>query len=463
MTQRLGRVPDPAQDDGRPQRHRVVVIGSGFGGLFAVKALQGAPADVTLIDRTTHHLFQPLLYQVATGILSEGEIAPPIRDIFKRERNTDVLLGEVTGIDLTQRAVTSELDGHATVTSYDSLIVAAGAGPSYFGNEQFAAVAPGLKSIDDALTHRQRIFAAFEFADQAESASEREQWLTFAVVGGGPTGVEMAGQLAELSRRSLRDNYRQIDPAASRIVVVEAGPALLAEFGLRLSRKTTADLRKLGIEVLLDTRVVGVDDTGVDTESAAGPQRIPARTIVWAAGVSASPLGGLVANATGAETNRHGQVAVNPDCTLPGHPEVFVVGDLMQISGTPGVAQVAIQSGRFAAKTIRDRLQGRPPRPHFHYRDKGMLATISRFRAVAAIGPLRIGGTPAWVLWLGVHLFYLVGFKNRVTVVLHWAVSFLGKGRSERTAPSLRRSGTQLPPAGRPPMAPDLQTRTSGE
>jgi NADH dehydrogenase len=463
MSERLGRVPEEVHGDGRAQGHRVVVIGSGFGGLFAVKALHGAPVDITLIDRTTHHLFQPLLYQVATGILSEGEIAPPIRDIFKRQRNVDVLLGEVTSIDLTPRTVTSELDGHATVTPYDSLVVAAGAGPSYFGNEQFAAVAPGLKSIDDALVHRGRIFAAFEFADQAESASERDQWLTFAVVGGGPTGVEMAGQLAELSRRSLRDNYRRIDPAASRIVVVEAGPALLAEFGRRLSRKTAAALRKLGIEVLLDTRVVGVDDTGVDTESAQGPQRIPARTIVWAAGVSASPLGGLVANAAGAETNRHGQVAVNPDCTLPGHPEVFVVGDLMQMPGTPGVAQVAIQSGRFAAKTIRHRLQGRPPQPHFHYRDKGMLATISRFRAVAAIGPLRIDGTPAWVLWLGVHLFYLVGFKNRVTVVLHWAVSFLGKARSERTAPSLRRSGTQLPSADQSPVTPDLQARRSGE
>jgi NADH dehydrogenase len=419
--------------------HRVVIVGAGFGGLFATKALRRAPVEVTLIDRSGQHLFQPLLYQVATGILSEGEIAPPIRDVLRRQRNARVLLGEVTTIDFDTRTVTSHAGRELTVTPYDSLIVATGSGQSYFGNDRFARYAPGLKSIADALQHRGRIFGAFEFAELAADPAERDAWMSFVVVGAGPTGVEMAGQLAELSHRSLHGNYRAIDPARARVVLVEAGHAVLANYGPRLSGKAHHGLRRLGVDVLLQAKVIGVDADGVDIATPTGPERISARTVVWAAGVAASPLGGLLARAAGAELNRSGQVAVEPDCTLPGRPEVFVIGDLMHLPAAVGVAQVAIQSGRFAAHSIQARLRGRRPPAQFRYRDKGMLATISRFRAVAAIGPLKISGVPAWVLWLAVHLFYLIGFKNRFSVLMHWTISFLGRGRSERTAIMLDR------------------------
>ncbi len=421
--------------------HRVVVIGSGFGGLFATQALRRAPVQVTLIDRTNHHLFQPLLYQVATGILSTGEIAPPIREILRKQRNARVVLGEVTTIDLDARTVTTTLLGGTRVTPYDSLIVAAGSGQSYFGNDQFAAFAPSMKSIDDALELRARIFGAYEVAELERDERTRAALLTFVVVGGGPTGVEMAGQLAELSHRGLRREFRAFDPADSRVVLVEAGPALLGGFGDKLSVKTHRALEKLGVEVRLNTKVVSVDAAGVDlVDPDQSPERIQAATKVWAAGVSPSPLGGLLAEATGAARNRSGQLAVGPDLTLPGHPEVFVVGDMMQLPGKPGVAQVAIQGGRFAAGRITDRLRGRPQTKAFHYRDKGMLATISRFRAVASIGRLEVSGFPAWILWLVVHLFYIIGFRNRISVVMHWTISFLGRGRSERTA-TLRQSG----------------------
>ncbi|OLE29204.1 MAG: FAD-dependent oxidoreductase [Catenulispora sp. 13_1_20CM_3_70_7] len=414
-------------------RHRVVVIGSGFGGLFATRALRRAPVDVTLIDRTTHHLFQPLLYQLATGILSEGEIAPPTREILRRQRNARVLAGEVRQIDVDRRTVTSTVLGRTLVTPYDSLIVAAGSGQSYFGNDRFAEFAPSMKSIDDALELRARIFGAFELAELEADPRARAALTTFVVVGGGPTGVEMAGQLAELSRRGLRGEFRSFDPARSRVVLVEAGPAVLPGFGDKLSAKTRRALERLGVEVQVGTRVVGVDATGVDTQvPGEAERRIPSAVKVWAAGVSASPLGGLLASAAGVERNRSGQLAVDPDCTLPGHPEVFVVGDMMQIPGRASVAQVAIQSGRFAARRIRARLRGGRVDEQFRYRDKGTLATISRFRAVASIGPIRTCGFIAWLIWLVVHLCYIVGFRNRVTVVMHWAVSFLGRGRSER-------------------------------
>jgi NADH dehydrogenase len=416
-----------------PHAHRVVVIGSGFGGLFATKALRRAPVEVTLIDRSNHHLFQPLLYQVATGILSEGEIAPPTREVLRKQKNVRVLLGDVTAIDVDTRQVMSVVGDQTTVTPYDSLIVAAGAGQSYFGNDQFAEFAPGMKSVEDALELRGRIFGALELAELEPDPEKRAGWLTFVVVGAGPTGVEMAGQLAELSRHSLKGNFTTFDPADNQVILVEAAGAVLATFGPQLSAKAERDLRKVGVDVRLHAPVVGVDAEGVDV---GGPDdtvtRIPARTVVWAAGVSASPLGGLLAKEAGAETNRNGQVAVEPDCTLVGHPEVFVVGDMMQ--GVPGVAQVAIQSGRFAAKQIRNRLKGKPTDQAWHYRDKGSLATISRLRAIASVGPLKVSGLAAWLLWLVVHLVYLVGFRNRYSVLMHWAVTFLGNGRAERTA-----------------------------
>lgn len=416
--------------------HRVVVIGSGFGGLFATKALRKASASITLIDRNSYHLFQPLLYQVATGILSEGEVAPPTREVLRKQRNVRVLIGEVTAIDLAARTVTSRAEETATVTPYDSLIVAAGAGQSYFGHDEFAAFAPGMKSIGDALDMRARIFGAFEMAELADDDEARAAWLTFVVVGGGPTGVEMAGQLAELSRRSLRGNFTSFDPAQAKIVLVDSGDGLLRGYGPRLSRLVKRDLERLGVDVRVKSKVTGVDSDGVDIAGEAGgpPLRITARTKVWAAGVTASPLGRMLAAGAGVAADHAGHVPVLPDLTLPGHPEVFVVGDLIPESG---FAQVAIQSGEYAARQVMARLRGQAALPPYRYRDKGMLATISRFRAVAAIGPLRLAGFPAWLLWLAVHLYYLVGFKNRVTVVLHWAVSFVGRGRSERTITAL--------------------------
>jgi NADH:ubiquinone reductase (H+-translocating) len=416
------------------RRHHVVVIGSGFGGLFAAKRLKRAGVDVTLISRTTHHLFQPLLYQVATGILSEGEIAPATREILRRRKYVKVLLGDVSSIDVTTRTVTSTAGDISTVTHYDSLIVAAGAWTSYFGHDEFAVDAPGLKSIDDALEIRGRILSAFEFAELTTDTAERDEWLTFVVIGAGPTGVEMAGQISELSRRTLAKDYRAIDPRRARIVLVDAMDDVLGTFGTKLSAKAATQLDAMGIEVWLDERVVDVDDRGLTVQDANGGRtRIPARTIVWAAGVQASPLAASLAEQTGAEMDRGGRIKVQPDCSLPGHPEVFVIGDMMSLNDYPGVAQVAMQQGKYVADQIGRRLRRKPDQPPFHYFDKGSMATISRFRAVASIGPLRFGGFIAWVLWLIIHVMYLVGFKNRVTTVLHWAVSFIGRGRSQRT------------------------------
>ena len=412
----------------------MVVIGSGFGGLFATQALKRADVDVTLIAKTTHHLFQPLLYQVATGILSEGEIAPSTREILRRQRNSRVQLGEVIDIDLAGRTVTSTVLDQTTITAYDSLVVAAGAGQSYFGNDHFARFAPGMKSIDDALELRGRIFVAFEMAELVEDEEQRARLMTFVVVGAGPTGVEMVGQIAELSRRTLRHDFRRIDPRRARVILLDAAPSVLGSFGDRLGAKAHARLDEIGVEVQLGAKVVGIDGTGIDVEDAQGRRRrIESVCKVWAAGVSASPLGALLAKQSGAGLDRAGRIEVQPDLTLPGHPEVFVVGDMIALGGLPGVSQVAIQGGRYAAREITARLAGRQDGQPFEYHDKGSMATISRFSAVASIGRIRLSGFTAWLLWLGVHLFYLIGFKHRLTTLLHWAVSFVGRGRSERT------------------------------
>jgi NADH dehydrogenase len=411
-------------------RKRVVVVGSGFGGLFAAKALRRADVDVTLVARTSHHLFQPLLYQVATGILSEGEIAPATREILKRQKNATVLLGEVTRIDLAARTVTSRLLDRVTVTPYDELVVAAGAGQSYFGNDQFARYAPGMKTIDDALELRGRIFGAFELAELATDPEEIDRLLTFVVVGAGPTGVEMAGQISELARRALVGDFRNIDPRTARVVLLDAAPQVLASFGDHLSDVAARRLRDIEVEVQLGATVVGMDRDGLDVEDADGSRRrIPSFCKIWAAGVQASPLGAQLAEQSGAGLDRAGRVLVEPDLTLPGHPEVHVVGDMMSLHGYPGVAQVAIQGARHAARTIRT---GR--RAPFAYKDKGSMATVSRFHAVASVKGLRFSGFFAWLLWLAVHIVYIVGFKKRTTTVLHWAVSFVGRGRSERVA-----------------------------
>jgi NADH dehydrogenase len=416
-------------------RHRVVVVGSGFGGLFATKVLRRVPCDVTVIDRTTHHLFQPLLYQVATGILSEGEIAPPVRDVLRHQANARVLLGEVTDIDLRARTVTSRVLDTETVTPYDSLIVAAGVRTSYFGHDEYARHAPGLKSIDDALEIRGRVFGAFELAELEEDPVQRERWMTFVVVGGGPTGVEMAGQIAELAHRTLTGNFRRIDPRDARIILVDAAPKVLGSFGDRLSAKARGELEDLGVEVRLDAMVAGVDEEGVDLDvDDPSQRRIEAMTKVWAAGVAANPLGALLCERAGVDPGRGGRVPVEPDCTLPGHPDVFVIGDLMQHPDQlPGVAEVAMQSGMHSAIQIDRRLKGHTTPRRFKYRSLGDLASISRYYAVGKWGRVEVWGVLGWVIWLVVHITFLTGFKNRVTALFHWIISFLGRARSQRT------------------------------
>jgi NADH dehydrogenase len=417
----------------QPQRrHQVVIIGSGFGGLFAAREFKDAPVDVTLIARTSHHLFQPLLYQVATGILSSGEVAPSTREILKRHSNITVLLGDVETIDVAARTVTSLAPERTTVTPYDTLVVAAGSGQSYFGHDEFAEFAPGMKSIDDALELRGRIFGAFELAELEDDPAVRQRLMTFVIVGAGPTGVEMAGQIAELAHRTLHGDFRRIDPRDARIILLDAAPRVLPGFAERLSRKTKAKLEKLGIDVQLGAMVDGMDTTGLYVKDAdGGRRRIEAVTKIWAAGVQASPLGKQLAEQTGAEIDRAGRIKTLPDLTLPGHPEIFIVGDMLGL-GLPGVAQVAMQSGKYAAKRIVERIDGPVEHKPFHYFDKGSMATISRFSAIAQIGRLQLTGFIAWLAWLFIHIIYLIGFKNRVTTLLHWTVSFIGRGRSER-------------------------------
>ncbi len=416
------------------QRHRVVIIGSGFGGLFAAQRLKRDDVDITLVSRTSHHLFQPLLYQVATGILSAGEIAPATREVLRDQENVQVVLGDVVDIDLGAREVVAVTQRRNLRLPYDSLIVAAGSGQSYFGNDQFAEFAPGMKSVDDALELRARIFNAFERAELSEPESgELTRALTFVVVGAGPTGVEMAGQIAELARRTLRGEFRNFSSDDARIVLLDAAPKVLPPFHDKLGEYTRRRLEKLGVEVQLGAMVVDMDETGLEVKEKDGTtRRIEAETIMWAAGVSGNPLGKLIADKSEAETDRAGRLKVLPDTSVPGHPEVFVVGDLMALDDLPGVAQVAIQSATHVTKIIRARVEGTPHPGDFHYFDKGSMATISRFSAVAEIGKLRLTGFLAWLSWLVIHLVYLIGFKNRLTTLLHWAISFLGRGRTQR-------------------------------
>jgi len=417
-------------------RHRVVIVGSGFGGLTAAKALKRADVDVTLISKTTSHLFQPLLYQVATGILSEGEIAPTIRLILRRQRNVRVLLGDVEAIDLTAQTVTSRLMEMHTVTPFDSLIVAAGAQQSYFGNDQFATFAPGMKTIDDALELRGRILGAFEAAEVSTDLAERERRLTFVVVGAGPTGVELAGQIVELADRTLAGAFRTIRPSDCRVILLDAAPAVLPAMGEKLGLKAQRRLEKMGVEIRLNAMVTNVDYDGITVKDKDGAERrVPCACKVWAAGVAASPLGKMLADQSdGTEVDRAGRVVVEPDLTVKGHPHVFAVGDLMAVPGVPGMAQGAIQGANYATKCIKRSLKGHDDpaqRAPFKYFDKGSMSTISRFSAVAQVGKLEFGGFIAWLAWLVLHLFYLVGFKNRFTTLIHWAVTFLGRGRGQ--------------------------------
>jgi NADH dehydrogenase len=423
-----------------PARHHVVIIGSGFGGLFAAQRLKRADVDITLIARTTHHLFQPMLYQVATGIVSEGEIAPATRIILRDQKNVTVLLGDVFDLDVDARTVTSRLLERVTVTPYDSLIIAAGADQSYFGNDQFAEYAPGMKTIDHALELRGRILGAFEQAELSDDPVEREKLLTFVVIGAGPTGVEMAGQIAEMAERTLKGSFRHIDPTKARVILLDAAPAVLTPFGPKLSAKAQKRLEKLGVEIQLNAMVTNLDYDGIEVKDSDGTvRRIEAQCKVWSAGVQASSLGKVLAEETGVELDRAGRVKVGPDLTVPGHTNVFVAGDMMAVDGVPGVAQGAIQGGRYAADAITAGLRGQTPdqRKPFSYFDKGSMATISRYAAVMQV-PLpftkkkfETEGYFAWLGWLALHLVYLVGFRNRLNTFINWFFAFTTRGRTQ--------------------------------
>jgi len=410
-----------------------VIVGGGFGGLPAARWLARQPVDVTLVDRRNHHLFQPLLYQVATGLLPPGQISPAIRHVLRKHRNVRVELADVTGFDLERRIVRASIFGvEERELPYDNLIVAAGANQSYFGHPEYALFAPGMKTLDDALELKRRIFGAFEMAELAEDATERERWLTVAIVGGGPTGVELAGQVRELATRSLRGEFRRFDPASVRVVLLDGGKEPLATFGDQLAERAAKELEHLGVELRMGTRVVAVDAGGVDLTDADGnPGRLDAYTAVWAAGVEGSPLAKALAEGSGAELDRAGRVAVLPDLTLPGHPEVFAIGDMTTLEQLPGVAEVAMQGGLHAANTIARRLKGKPTGP-FKYRDLGSAATIGRFRAVVNFKGLRLSGFPGWTVWAGIHLTFLNGFSNRIGTLIKWTRAFIGRARPER-------------------------------
>ena len=445
--------------------HRVVVVGGGFGGLQAALGLRGAPVEITLIDRRNFHLFQPLTYQVATGALSPGEVAYPLRAVFKRNRNVRVVLAEVVRFDLEGREVVlgpvAGLPAPDPVP-YDTLIVAGGSHYSYFGHDEWRAHAAEVKSLESALTVRGRILAAFEAAEIERDPERRSQWLTFVVVGAGPTGVEMAGQIAELARDTLRRDFRAADPGSGRILLVEAAERVLTGFPPGLSGKAERSLRRLGVTPVLGGTVVDVDEAGVTVRHGDGTtRRIASRTVVWAAGVTASGLASALAGLTGAEQDRAGRVTVGPDLTLPGHPEVFALGDMVSVRGEdgsvtafPGLAPVAMQEGRYVAKAVRARLEGRTA-PPFRYHDKGNLATIGRAAAVADVKGLRVSGFLAWITWLVVHLFYLIGFQNRLLVVIRWSVGFATRGRGTRliTTPSGAEAAAR--PAAVPGDAPE--------
>jgi NADH dehydrogenase len=443
------------------RRPRIVVVGGGFAGLNAVKGLRDADADITLVDRRNFHLFQPLTYQVATGALSPGEIAYPLRAMFKSSPNVTVLLGEVADFDLTAREVRLTPVGDVPappVLPYDVLIVAAGSAYSYFGHDEWSAAAPEVKSLESALAARARILSAFETAEAlTDDPGRREAELTFVIVGGGPTGVEMAGQIGELARDTLRHDFRSIDSRAARILLVEAADRLLGTFPKSLSDRAARSLRSLGVTPTLNRTVVAIDHDGVDLQAPDGTtERVAARTVIWAAGVRASALAAALGQSSGAEVDRAGRLTVEPDLTLPGHPEVFVVGDMVRVRDAaggdtrtlPGVAPVAIQQGKYVAKSIAARLAGHETKP-FHYLDKGNLATIGRARAVADLHVVRLSGFLAWVTWLIVHLYYLIGVQNRLLVFLRWVFSFVSRGRGARLI-----TGVQ---ATEPPPRPDVR------
>jgi NADH dehydrogenase len=422
------------------KRWHVVIVGGGFGGLRAAQGLKSAPVDVTLIDRRNYHLFQPLLYQVATGSLSPGEISAPLRSVFSRQKNTRVLLGEVVDLDAVSKRVVLA-DGESF--EYDSLIVAAGSQTFYYGHDTWREWAPGMKSIEEATNIRHKILYAFEVAERMADATDRRAWLTFVIVGAGPTGVELAGAIGEIARQTLKNDFRSIRPEEAQIIVVDGAPRALAAFPEDLSEKAINSLGALGVEVKTGVMVKDVDQQGVTIETHNGTQRLNARTVIWAGGVTVSPLGRTVAKRTNAETDRGGRLKVNPDLTIPNYPDITVIGDLALAQGPngkplPGVAQVAMQQGTYAAKAIVRKLRGETETKSFKYFDKGDMAVIGRWAAVANIFGLHLSGFVAWPIWAFIHLMYLVQFQSRILVFTQWAIQQLTFNRGARliTGPS---------------------------
>jgi NADH dehydrogenase len=431
--------------DGEARPHRVVIVGGGFAGLFAARALRGEQFAVTLIDRTEHHLFQPLLYQCATGILSEGQITAPLRKVFTRHRNLDSVMAEVLDVDPESRRVICRRPmGQQVEFPYDSLIIAAGVQQSYFGHDEFAQWAPGMKTISDALTIRRRVFGAFEMAESATDPAERQRQLTFALVGAGPTGVELAGQIRELATKTLRSEFRHIEPEDARVLLFDGGDAPLASFGRALSAKAARSLRSLGVELHMGSVATSIDGDGLTARDSGGSEtRYQAATVLWTAGVAAPPVAGALAKATGADQDRTGRIVVDDNLNVPGHPEIFVAGDMMSLRKLPGVAEVAMQSGLYAGRRISSQVTGSGAAGPFRYYDLGSAAYISRGDAVVSAGPVRLSGLPGWLAWLFIHIAFLTGFRNRAGAILTWCSAFSRDARRERSFTS-RQAG----PAG---------------
>jgi NADH dehydrogenase len=445
----------------RKSPHHVVIVGGGFGGLYAARTLNKAPVRVTLVDRRNFHLFQPLLYQVATGILGPGEITAPLRHILRKQKNSTVLLGEAIDFDPSTRRVILA-DG---VLEYDTLILAAGMKNEYYGHDTWEQAAPGLKSIEDSGWIRQKIFFAFEVAERETDPAKRKAWLTFVVVGSGPTGVELTGMLAEIAKDTLKDDFRSFRPKDSEILLVDAADRVLPSLPPELSVKAKKSLEELGVRVRSGTTVTAIDGEGLTLKGPAGEERIASRTVLWAAGVSGSPLGSKLAEKTGVAPDRLGRIPVGPDLTVPGRPEIFVIGDLARIPGKdgrplPGLAPVATQGGRYAARVIAKRLKGEGPPAPFSYFDKGTMAVIGRHAAVADIGPFHFGGIVAWLMWLFIHLMLLVDFESRIVVFIRWAFSYFTYSRGSRVLLSL---GTmRLPVTGAQACEPQAGENPSG-
>ncbi|MFJ9541314.1 NAD(P)/FAD-dependent oxidoreductase [Streptomyces sp. NPDC101225] len=445
------------QDHVTPRR--VVILGGGFAGLFAARALRQSPVAVTVVDRRAHHLFQPLLYQCASGILSEGQIAQPLRGVLRRHHNVKCVLAEATDVDAGARLVHARRPGGAMVQlPYDDLIVAVGMRQSYFGHDEFAAHAPGMKTLDDALDIRRRIYRAFEMAETAANDRERQQWLTFALVGGGPTGVELAGQIREIAGHTLDREFHRIESAKARVLLFEGSGAVLGAFGPKLAHRAARSLRHLGVELHLGRRVTGIDAHGLTVRDHDGrTTRFDARTVLWTAGVEAPPIAAALARATGAEQDRAGRILVEPDLTVPGHPEIRVTGDVMSLNRLPGLAEVAMQSGAYAGRSLRHAVEGRTKQQKpFTYLDIGSAAYIARGRAVVKAGPLHLSGFTGWLAWLFIHLAFLTGFRSRLGAVLGWSVAFATGSRRERafTARGTDTSADRAPGPKPPPPPP---------